>query len=114
MLGHDYFRINEQIQQTLRNQRRRVEDLARLLSEQSLHQWQRAIEGLVAFPAAVVTSAASTTLFAVSFVARGFEVFQEAALDSQRSRGEIDRREGNEQQIRSSEQQQLSPNQPRA
>jgi hypothetical protein len=112
--GNEYFRMNEQIQETLRNQRRRVEELARLLSEQSIHQWQRAVEGMVALPAAVVTSAAATTLYAVGFVARGFEVFQEAALDSQKlGQHGLDRREGNEQ-LRQGEQQQLNPNAPRA
>jgi hypothetical protein len=114
MLSHEYHRMNEHLQQTLRGQRRRVEDLARLLSEQSLQQWQRAVEGLVSLPAAFVTSAAATTLYAVSFVTRGFEVFQEAALDSGRSRSELERREGHDQQMRGSEQQQLSPSAPRA
>jgi hypothetical protein len=114
ILGQDYFRMNERIQETLRNQRRRVEELARLLSQQSIQQWQRAVEGLVSLPAAIVTGAAATTLYAVGFVTRGFEVFQEAALDSrQQGRGELERREGNEQ-VRGGEQQQLSPNQPRA
>lgn len=109
-IGQDYFRMTENIQETLRNQRRRVEELARLLSQQSIHQWQRAVEGIVSLPAAIVTSAAASTLFAVGFVTRGFEVFQDAAVESQR----LARREGNEQQVRGAEQQQLSPNQPRA
>jgi hypothetical protein len=113
--GNEYFRMNEQLQENLRNQRRRVEDLARLLSDQSLHQWQRAVEGVVALPAAIVTSAAATTLYAVGFVTRGLEVFQDVALDSQHRLSERlgERREGNEQ-VRGGEQQQLSPNQPRA
>ncbi len=56
-------------------ERQRVEELARALSQQSVREWQRAVEGLVALPAAIVTSAAATTLYAVGFVARGFEMF---------------------------------------
>ena len=67
--------------------------------------------------APVSRSAAATTLYAVGFVTRGFEVFQEAALEGQRQpRGELGRREGREgnEQVRGGEQQQLSPNAPRA
>ena len=73
--------FNEQMQSTLRGQRRRVEELARMLSQQSIEQWQRAVEGIVALPAALVTSVAASTLFTVGFVTRGFEVFQDAARD---------------------------------
>jgi hypothetical protein len=65
-------------------ERQRVVDLARTLSEQSVHEWQRAIEGLVALPAAVVTGAAASTLYAVGFVARGFEVFMLTAAEQSR------------------------------
>jgi hypothetical protein len=65
-------------------ERQRVEDLARALSQQSVHEWQRAIQGLVALPAAMVTGAAATTLYAVGFVARGFEVFLLTAAEQGR------------------------------
>jgi hypothetical protein len=80
--------INEQLQSTLRGQRRRVEELARMLSQQSVEQWQRAVEGIVALPAAVVTSVAASTLFTVGFVTRGFEVFQEASREFERGSDE--------------------------
>ena len=65
-------------------ERQRVEELARALSQQSVREWQRAVEGLVALPAAVVTSAAATTLYAVGFVARGFEMFTLMAQEQSR------------------------------
>jgi hypothetical protein len=99
-----------QLPQALEHQRRQVENLARLLQQQATDQWRKAIEGLVALPAAVAVGSAATALYAVGFVTRGFEVFQRSAIDAgtemeewrgeqQRiTRGDEERGRGNEAQ----------------
>jgi hypothetical protein len=78
--------------QTLEDQRRRVEDLAHSLREQANEQWRKAIEGLVALPAAITVGVAASSLYFVGFVTRGLEVFQMQALDaSQRMQQQLDR-----------------------
>jgi hypothetical protein len=76
--------ISEEISDSLERQRQQVENLAQLLSRQATDQWRKAIEGLVALPAAIAVGYAAITLFAVGFVARGFEVFQRSATEAQR------------------------------
>ena len=66
--------------QALEQQRRQVDTLARLLQEQSIGQWQKAIEGLVALPAAIAVGGAAMALYTVGFVTRGFEVFERSAV----------------------------------
>ena len=75
----------KEIRQTLERERKEAETLAQELSRQSIRQWQKTIEGLVAFPTAIAVSVAATTLYAVGFLARGFEVFQAQAEDARRS-----------------------------
>jgi hypothetical protein len=65
---------------TLEDQRRRVEDLARSLTQQANEQWRKAIEGMVALPAAITVGVAASTLYFVGFVTRGLEIFQEQTL----------------------------------
>jgi hypothetical protein len=81
-------RLGEDLTNALEQQRRQVEELARTLSQQATDQWRKAIEGLVALPAAIAVGYAATTLYVVGFVARGFEVFQRTALDA---RAEVQR-----------------------
>ncbi len=83
----------------LAEQRQQVIDLAQTLSRQSLQQWQKAIEGIVALPTAIAVGAAATTLYAVGFVTRGFEVFQREAGDAQQQMraGQRETREQREQ-----------------
>jgi hypothetical protein len=89
----------QEIPQALERQRRQVEQLAHTLAEQATDQWRKAIEGMVALPAAVAVGGAASALFAVGFVARGFEVFQRTALEvgdelgTGRARGERERAE---------------------
>ncbi len=91
----------EQLQAAMREQQRRIEQLAQQLSRQSLEQWQRAIEGMIALPAAIVTGAASWTLFAVSFVTRGFEIFEELGQRQMaQAEGGYRRRDGSERRER--------------
>lgn len=83
----------QQMQQQLEafeHERRRVEELAHSLSQQATHEWRKAIEGLVALPAALAVGTAATTLYFVSFVTRGFEAFQSQALDASRRMRELD------------------------
>lgn len=72
----------------IEEQRHQVIELAQTLSRQSMQQWQKAIEGLVALPTAIAVGAAATTLYAVGFVTRGFEVFGEEA---RRQREDLER-----------------------
>lgn len=82
--------LGQQQIQTLEDQRRRVEDLAHSLTQQANEQWRKAIEGLVALPAAVTVGVAASTLYFVGFVTRGLEVFQQQALDASRQMQQID------------------------
>ncbi|MDB4968990.1 MAG: hypothetical protein JWN44_4679 [Myxococcales bacterium] len=68
----------------LEQQRRDVERLAQTLSQQSMQQWQRAAEGIVALPAAIAVGFAATTLYIVGFVTRGFQALQQQADESSR------------------------------
>lgn len=69
---------NENIRRTAEYERSRSEQLANQLSRQSLQQWQRSIEGLLALPTATALSIASTTLYVASFIERSFEVLQQS------------------------------------
>ena len=89
--------------ETIDSERRRVVELAHSLSQQASHEWRKAIEGLVALPAAITVGMAASTLYFVGFVTRGFEVFQAQALGAsermreldgeERGRGELGREE---------------------
>ena len=96
--------------EALEFERRRVEELAYSLSQQANIQWRKAIEGLVALPAALTVGAAASTLYLVGFVTRGLEIFQMQALDmSQRMReldgGEREERERGDRGDRAGERQ---------
>ena len=84
---------NEEMRQRLEafeQERRRVDELARSLSQQATVEWRKAIEGLVALPAAVTVSLAASTLTLVGFVTRTLEVFQEQAMDMSQRMRELD------------------------
>ncbi len=74
----------EDFSSTLERETQEVEHLARTLSRHSRTQWQRAIEGLVALPAAIAVGSAATALYAVAFITRGFAVFERTAAEEQR------------------------------
>jgi hypothetical protein len=80
--------MNENIPQALEQQRRQVERLAHTLSQQATDQWRKAVEGMVALPAAMAVGIAATALYAVGFVTRGFEVFQRSAMEAGQRMGD--------------------------
>jgi len=55
------------------------EMVARNLSREAMSQWQKALNGVLAFPAAIALSTAANTLFIAAFIERGFEAFQASA-----------------------------------
>lgn len=57
------------------------EELARKLSTEAMRQWQKTFEGALAFPAALALGFAASAMYAVTFVTRGFEVFQTQARE---------------------------------
>lgn len=74
----------EELRTSLNRERGQIEALAQTLSRQSIQQWQKAIEGMVALPAAFIVGMAATSLYAVAFVTRGFEIFQEESAERRR------------------------------
>jgi len=78
----------QQIARILEDERRQTEQLAEQLSEQAIRHQRRAIEGLIALPAAVALRVAATTLKLVTFMARGFEVAQRTAMEARASADE--------------------------
>jgi hypothetical protein len=63
-------------QRALQEQVRRAEAMAAQLSREATRQWQRAIEGVLAVPAALALATAARTLYVAAFIERGFEIFQ--------------------------------------
>jgi hypothetical protein len=76
--------------ETLESERRRVEELAQALSHQANIEWRKAIQGLVALPAAITVGMAASTLRLVGFVTRGLEIFQAQAMEASRRMRELD------------------------
>lgn len=84
---------NQEMRQRLEameHERQRVEELARSLSQQANLEWRKAIEGLVALPAAITVGVAATTLSVVGFVTRTLEIFQAQAIDMSQRMRELD------------------------
>lgn len=69
----------ESLSKFLRWQAHKNEEIARNLSREAMSQWQKAINGVLALPAAIALSAAANTLFVAAFIERGFEAFQASA-----------------------------------
>ncbi len=76
--------------EALEHERRRVEELASSLSQQANVEWRKAIEGLVALPAAITVGVAATTLSIVGFVTRALEIFQAQTMDMSQRMRELD------------------------
>lgn len=76
--------------EAMEHERQRVEELARSLSQQANLEWRKAIEGLVALPAAITVGVAATTLSLVGFVTRTLEIFQAQAIDVSQRMRELD------------------------
>lgn len=72
-------RGEEHFSQFLRWQAHKNEAIARSLSREATTQWQKAVNGVLALPAAIALTAASNTLFIAAFIERGFEAFQASA-----------------------------------
>jgi hypothetical protein len=72
-------RNDENVSQFLKWQAHKNEMIARNLSREAVGQWQKAINGVLALPAAIALSAAANTLFMAAFIERGFEAFQASA-----------------------------------
>ena len=70
---------DEHISQFMRWQAHKNEMIARNLSREAMGQWQKALNGVLAFPAAIALSTAANTLFIAAFIERGFEAFQASA-----------------------------------
>jgi hypothetical protein len=72
-------RNDEHFSQFLKWQAHKNEMMARDLSREAMGQWQKAVNGVLALPAAIALSTAANTLFIAAFIERGFEAFQASA-----------------------------------
>jgi hypothetical protein len=70
---------DQHLSQFMKWQAHKNEMIARNLSREATSQWQKAINGVLALPAAVALSTAANTLFIAAFIERGFEAFQASA-----------------------------------
>jgi hypothetical protein len=87
-------REDETLSHIMGRHARKNEIVARQLSREAMIQWQKAISGVLALPAAIAMGAAANTLFIAAFIERGFEALGATTeamgreLDSQlRNRG---------------------------
>jgi hypothetical protein len=62
---------------TLQQQARMSSEIAQRISREAMQQWQKAVTGMIAFPAALALGWASMAMYAALFLERGFAVFQE-------------------------------------
>jgi hypothetical protein len=72
-------RNNENLSHIMGRHARKNEEIARQLSREAMNQWQKAINGVLALPAAIALGTAANTLFIAAFIERGFEAFQASA-----------------------------------
>jgi hypothetical protein len=77
------------VRQTMEEQARRAEHMAATLSREATRQWQRAIQGALALPAAIALTTAARTLYIAAFIERGFEMFHRSAESIRRERREM-------------------------
>jgi hypothetical protein len=68
--------------------RERTQDTAQRLSLIAMRNWEKALTGVVALPAAAALSTAATVLFAVSILERSFEMIESTLADMGRRVGE--------------------------
>jgi hypothetical protein len=61
--------------------RERTQETAQRLSLIAMRNWEKALTGIVALPAAAALSTAATVLFAVSLVERTFEMVESTLSD---------------------------------
>jgi hypothetical protein len=68
--------------------RERTQETAQRLSLIALRNWEKALTGVLALPAAAALSTGATVLFAVSILERTFELFETTIADVGRRVGE--------------------------
>ena len=68
--------------------RERTQETAQRLSLIAMRHWEKALTGIVAFPAAAALSTAASVLFAVSVLERTFEMVESTLADVGRRVGE--------------------------
>ena len=68
--------------------RERTQETAQRLSLVAMRNWEKALTGVVALPAAAALSTAATVLFAVSLLERTFEMVESTLIDMGRRVGE--------------------------
>src|SRR5580700_5708970 len=68
--------------------RERTQDTAQRLSLIAMRNWEKALTGVVAVPAAAALTTAATVLFAVSLLERSFELIESTLVDMGRRVGE--------------------------
>jgi hypothetical protein len=68
--------------------RERTQETAQRLSLIALRNWEKALTGVVALPAAAALTTGATVLFAVSLLERTFEMFESTIADMGRRVGE--------------------------
>jgi hypothetical protein len=72
-------RNDESLSHVLGRHAHKNEQIARQLSREAMNQWEKAINGALALPAAVALSTAANTLLVAAFIERGFEALQASA-----------------------------------
>jgi hypothetical protein len=73
-----------------RADRTRTAQLAHHLSSVAMRQWERALTGIIALPAATALSVAAVAMFSVAMTERAFEVLESAIGEIGRSVGQVD------------------------
>jgi hypothetical protein len=73
-----------------RADRTRTAQLAHHLSSVAMRQWERALTGIIALPAATALSVAACAMFTVAMTERAFEVLESAIGEIGRSVGQVD------------------------
>ena len=81
--------------------RMRTQETAEQVSLSAIRNWEKAVTGLVALPAAAALSTAAVTLLAASLVERAFEVFDMTLSDVGRRVGHDHDARGTEKDARS-------------
>ena len=101
------------IGEPITRERQETEALARRLGVEAANQWRKSVEGIFALPAAMTLTFATSSLYIVSFLTRGFEVFQQTASDLQRNRERMERQQrGGDRHARSEREPKERPGEP--
>ena len=82
-------------------ERARTSQLAHHLSSMALRQWEKALTGVIALPAAGALGVAASATYCVAMLERSFEVFESAIGEVGRNVSS-DKRDGIEREARAS------------